>query len=130
MKHSPLHLGVTLMFVFIGVFGAAFALSGVLVALPAPAAGGTCGPGKGSEAPIVAFFDPVSIGAGPEPAASNSAARADWVAFVSECQTSADNRTTAAAVILVLSLAAAVVVPMVMRRRSRKPPTTNLVQYY
>ena len=55
-------------FVLLGLFGAAFAVAGLFAALPAPAVGGTCGPGKSSESAIVAFFDPVSIGAGAEPA--------------------------------------------------------------
>lgn len=121
MKHSSRDIGIRLVFLVIGVFGAAFAVTGVLVALPAPAAGGTCGPGQASEAPIVALFDPHSIGAGPEPAASNTAARGDWVAFVGDCQASTDDRAIAAAIILLFSIGIAVVGPMLVRRRRRKP---------
>ncbi len=98
-------------FALLGLFGAAFAISGVLFVLPLPAAGGTCGPGRASEAPIVALLDPVSIGAGPEPAASEATSRGMWLAFVSECQSSTDNRAIAALVILVLSIGVAVVGP-------------------
>ena len=124
MTQSSRQLWVSLTFVFLGLFGAGLAVSGVLVALPAPAAGGTCGPGTASEAPIVALFDPVSIGAGPEPAATDTAGRAQWDAFVSECQTSADDRGLAALAILVVSLFVAVVGPMVWRRSHRSPGTS------
>lgn len=112
--------------VFLGLFGAGLAISGLLVALPVPAAGGTCGPGRASEAPIVALLDPVSIGAGPEPPVSESASRADWVAFVSECQTAADNRGLAALAILVVSAGVALVVPMLLFRRRRRSPGAML----
>jgi hypothetical protein len=121
VERSSRDLRIRLVFLVIGVFGAAFAVSGVLIALPAPAAGGTCGPGQASEAPIVALFDPHSIGAGPEPATTNTAARDDWVAFVSECQASTDDRSIAAAIILLLSIGIAVVGPMLVLRRRRKP---------
>jgi hypothetical protein len=116
-----------LAFLFLGLFGVGLAISGVLIALPAPAAGGTCGPGQASEAPIVALFDPVSIGAGPKPAASATADRTQWNAFVSECQTSADNRMLVALGILVVSVLVAVVGPILVRRRMRKPSGTALV---
>src|SRR5579884_1754388 len=51
----------------IGILVLASAIVVVAVPLPRPAAGGTCGPGRGSESAIEAFFDPVSIGAGPRP---------------------------------------------------------------
>ena len=124
MTHSPHQFWVRVTFVLVGLFGAGLAISGVLVALPAPAAGGTCGPGRASEAPIVALLDPVSIGAGPEPAATDTASRAEWEAFVSECQTSADNRGLAALAILVLSMFVAFVGPMVWRRTRRSPGTS------
>jgi hypothetical protein len=117
---------VRVVLVSLGLFGAAFALTGLLVGLPRPAAGGTCGPGRGSEAAVVAFFDPVTIGAGPEPSASNAAAHADWVAFVQECQTAADDRAAAAIPILVISVGL-VAIGLVLGRRSRPaekgPPT-------
>jgi hypothetical protein len=96
-----------LTFVFLGIFGIAFAVTGLLVALPKPAVGGTCGPGKASETSIVAFFDPGSIGAGPEPATTHATDRADWMAFVGECQASADSRVLATFAIAVLSVGVA-----------------------
>jgi hypothetical protein len=94
---------VKLIFAAIGVFGAVFAISGLIIALPKPAAGGTCGPGAASEAPIVAVLDPVSIGAGREPAASDTKGHEQWLAFVGECQSSADGTVLAALVILLVS---------------------------
>lgn len=108
-----------LVLVILGLFGAAFAITGLLVALPSPSVGGTCGPGKGSEAAIVAIFDPNTIGAGPEPAATDTAARAQWSAFVHECQTAADNRALAAFPILVVSVGVAVIGALVVGRRGR-----------
>ncbi len=127
MERSSSHVWVRLAFLFVGLFGAGLAISGVLIALPAPAAGGTCGPGQASEAPIVALLDPASIGAGPMPAASATADRAEWNAFVSECQASTDNRMLASLVILVVSLLVAVVGPILVLRRMRKRPGTALV---
>jgi hypothetical protein len=101
---------VGLALVLLGLFGAAFAVSGLFAALPAPAVGGTCGPGRSSESAIVAFFDPVSIGAGVEPSATTTAnvvARADWMAFVGECQASADSRVLSTFALLVLSVVVA-----------------------
>lgn len=115
---------IRLSFALVGLFGVGLAISGLLVALPAPAAGGTCGPGKASEAPIAALVDPISIGAGPEPPVTDTAARADWDAFVNECQTSADDRGLAALAILVLSFFVGVVGPMVWRRTRRTPGTS------
>ena len=86
------HVGFRLIFVFLGLFGAAFAITGALVALPRPEVGGTCGPGTSSESSIVAFFDPGSIGAHAEPSTAHATDRADWMAFVGECQASADGR--------------------------------------
>jgi hypothetical protein len=108
-----------LVLVILGLFGAAFAITGLLVALPSPAVGGTCGPGKGSEAAIVALFDPITIGAGPEPAATDAAARAQWSAFIHECQTAADNRALAAFPILIVSAGVAVIGAVVVGRRAR-----------
>jgi hypothetical protein len=71
-----------------------------LVPLPPPAAGGTCGPATSSESAIVAFFDPVSIGAGPEPSAA-SGARPQWFAFVSDCHSTTDMRMVTVGSILV-----------------------------
>ena len=112
-------LGFRLIFVFLGLFGAAFAITGLLVALPKPAVQGTCGPGKSSESAIVAFFDPGSIGAGPEPATTHATDRADWMAFVGECQASTDTRVLATFAILVLSLGVALTGTAWVRRASR-----------
>jgi hypothetical protein len=118
-----------LAFAFVGLLGATFAITGVLVALPPPAARGTCGPGLYSETPIEALFNPGSIGAGPEPPASSAEARYQWSAFVSECQASADGRVLAGFAILVASIAIGVFGPMVVLRRKQKtgpgyPPST------
>jgi hypothetical protein len=102
----------------LGLFGVAFAISGLLAGLPRPAAGGTCGPGASSESSIVALLDPVSIGAGPEPATTHATDRADWMAFVGECQASADSRVLATFAIFVLSVGVAVVgSALLMRKR-------------
>jgi hypothetical protein len=117
-----------LAFVFLGLFGVAFAITGLVVALPTPAIGGTCGPAKSSESSIVAFFDPGSIGAGTEPTATHATDRADWMAFVGECQASADGRVLATFAILVVSLVVALVgVALLLfripgRRMSPQPP--------
>jgi hypothetical protein len=108
-----------LVLVSLGLFGAAFAITGLLIALPRPAAGGTCGPGQASEAAIVALFDPNTIGAGPEPPATDAAARAQWLAFVHECQTAADNRALAAFPILVVSAAIAIIGAVMVGRKTR-----------
>jgi hypothetical protein len=112
-------MGIMLTFVFVGIFGIAFAVTGLLVALPNPAVGGTCGPGKSSESSIVAFFDPVTITAGPEPATTHATDRAEWMAFVGECQASADSRVLATFAIIVLSVAVAVAGTALTRRGIR-----------
>ena len=109
-----------LILVCLGLFGAAFAITGLLSPLPPPAAGGTCGPGQGSEAAIVALFDPITIGAGPEPVATDAAGRAQWSAFVHECQTAADDRALAAFPILVVSAGVAIIGPLVVWKRARR----------
>jgi len=117
-------------FVLLGLFGAAFAVAGLFATLPAPAVGGTCGPGKSSESAIVAFFDPVSIGAGAEPAAATTTAtaiaRADWMAFVGECQASADSRVLSTFFLLVLSIVV-VVVGLWMTVGGTRPPVSSTV---
>jgi hypothetical protein len=125
VKQSSFRLGVRLAFAAIGIFGAVFAISGLLIALPKPAAGGTCGPGLTSEAPIVAALDPVSIGAGKEPAASDTANHEQWLAFVGECQASADGTVLAALVILAVSTAVAFVGPWIVLRKKRVPVGTT-----
>ncbi len=117
-------------FVLLGLFGAAFAVAGLFATLPAPAVGGTCGPGKSSESAIVAFVDPVSIGAGAEPAAATTTAtaiaRADWMAFVGECQASADSRVLSTFFLLVLSVVV-VVVGLWMTVRGTRPPVSSTI---
>lgn len=118
------HSGIKFALVFLGLFGAAFAITGLLVALPPPAVGGTCGPGRSSESALVAFFDPVTIGAEQEPPATDTAGRADWLAFVGECQSSADSRVLAVFAILVLSAGVALAgsaLVLTGRRRSSAP---------
>jgi len=91
--------------VLLGLMGAAIAVTAVLTALPQPAAGGTCGPSSGSsETPIVAFFDPVTIGAGAKPSTSDTTSYLDWLAFVGECQSATDARILEALAILILSI--------------------------
>jgi hypothetical protein len=86
----------------LSVLAAASFAGAIVVAvlpLPAPAAQGTCGPGKGSEPAISAFFDPGSIGAGREPTGTGvepTVERLDWLAFVGECQASTNGRMLAA----------------------------------
>jgi hypothetical protein len=103
----------------VGLFGVALAVSGLLTGLPSPAVGGTCGPGLGSEPAIVAIFDPVTIGAGPEPAATNAAARSEWTTFVNQCQSSATDRALSTFPILVVSAGVIVLGFLLLRRRSR-----------
>ena len=107
MLEPASRLGFRLIFVFVGLFGAAFAITGALVALPNPAVGGTCGPGRSSESSIVAFFAPGSIGAGSEPATTDATDRAKWMGFVGECQASADGRILTTFAVLVLSVTVA-----------------------
>jgi hypothetical protein len=106
--------------VLVGLFGAAFAISGLLIALPNPAVGGTCGPPNSSEAAIVALLDPGSIGAGPEPPAT-STTRTGWLAFVGECQASADSRGLGSLIILVLSIGVALTGTTLLLRLRRPP---------
>jgi hypothetical protein len=121
MHKSSFRLGIRLVFAAIGLFGVVFAISGILFVLPAPAAGGTCGPGRASEAPIIAVVDPGSIGAGREPAATNASSHNQWLAFVGECQSSADGRLLAAIGIIVLSVGFALLGPkLILRTRGPK----------
>jgi hypothetical protein len=116
--------GYQLGLVLLGLFGLAFAVSGIFVSLPKPAAGVSCGPGTSSEPAIVALFDPGSIGAGPEPPAANATSRADWLAFVGECQASADGRVLANFLILTLSIGVGLTgTALVLRARRPAPPT-------
>ncbi len=108
---------------------ATWALSGLALAaaiviavlpLPHPAAGGTCGPGTGSEPAVVAFFDPVSIGAGPEQR-STAVDELDWLAFVGECQASTNARMVDALALLLLSGFFLLVASPMVGRAWRRP---------
>jgi hypothetical protein len=107
VTHALRNGGYRLGLVLLGLFGVAFAISGIFVSLPKPSAGVSCGPGTSSEPAIVALFDPGSIGAGPEPPVADATDRANWMAFVGECQASADGRVLANFFILTLSLVVA-----------------------
>jgi hypothetical protein len=110
-----------LVLLFLGLFGIALAATGLWAALPPPAVGGTCGPGRGSETAIEALVDPASIGAGPEPAAIGGVARAQWSQFVNECQTATNDRALATLPVLVVSIGMAVTGFLALRRRSGRP---------
>ncbi len=101
--------------VALGVLCLAAAATVALVSLPDPAVGGTCGPGATSEAPVVAFFNPVSIGAGPKPSVG-SGERPQWQTFVSECQSATDTRMEIAGGILAGALVLIVGIPWAVRR--------------
>jgi hypothetical protein len=96
--------GRVLQWVCVGLAGAAVAgaITVVLLPLPNPEAGGTCGPGRGAEPAIAAFFDPVSIGAGAQPPA-NTIQNYQWQAFVGECQSSTNARMVDALALLLLA---------------------------
>ena len=104
MKQSPTRVLLVILFVFVGGFGVAFAAAGMLTALPAPAIGGTCGPSTASETAAEALARPGSIGAGPEPPASNVTAHHQWSTFIQQCQALADRRGLASLAIFVFSL--------------------------
>ncbi len=103
----------------VSVVLAALAVAGavviVLLPLPKPAAGGTCGPGKGSETALEAFFNPVSIGAGAEPPAQATTANLDWQAFVGQCQAATNGRMVDALALLLLAGFFLLVVPRAVR---------------
>jgi hypothetical protein len=69
---------------------------------------------------VIAIFDPVTIGAGPQPAASHAAARTQWTAFVGECQSAANHRALVAFPILVVSVALLVAAAFIFGRRDRQ----------
>ncbi len=106
-----------LILIFVGLFGVAVALTALWSELPPPSAGGTCGPGRGSETAIEALVNPGSIGAGAEPPATRAAARAQWSQFVNECQTATNDRALLAFPVLVVSAGIAVVGLVLLRRR-------------
>ncbi len=118
MKLSPARIALALLFIFIGCFGVAYAAAGMLTALPTPAVGGTCGPSTGSETALQALAQPGSIGAGPEPPASNITAHHQWTTFIQQCQAIADRRGLASLAVAVISLGvAAIGLIWVFRRR-------------
>ncbi|HUO47775.1 MAG TPA: DUF2510 domain-containing protein [Acidimicrobiales bacterium] len=94
--------------------------------LPAPAAGGTCGPGASSEAAAAAFFNPGSIGAGAEPTQA-SGNRGQWQAFVDQCQTAADTRMVVTLALVLGAFAVGFGLPLVTRRfeTSERPTSTH-----
>ena len=96
--HHPLRIASWI----VGILALAGAVTVVVLPLPKPAAGGTCGPGRGSEPAVVAFFDPASIGAGPRPSAPPIAVF-EWQAFVGECQASTNARMVDALALVLLS---------------------------
>ena len=100
----------------LAVLAVAGALVIVLLPLPRPAAGGTCGPGNGSESALEAFSDPVSIGAGPRPSASDIERYLDWQAFVGECQAASNGRVVDALALVVLAAFFALAIPPAVRR--------------
>jgi len=112
---------LALAFVFVGLFGATMAVSGLWAPLPPPKVGGTCGPGLGSEAAIEALFDPGSIGAGAEPRATNRVGRAQWSQFVSECQTATNDRALITVPVLIVSLGLGVVGLVLLWKRLEHP---------
>lgn len=101
----------------IGLAGLAVAgaIAIVVLPLPNPVAGGTCGPGRGAEPAIAAFFDPVSIGAGAQPP-SGTLQNYQWQAFVGECQSATNARMVDALALLVLAAFFGLVVPPLVRR--------------
>ncbi len=109
-----------LILVFVGLFGVAVAVTALWSELPPPAAGGTCGPGRGSETAIEALVNPGSIGAGAKPPATRAAARAQWTQFVNECQTATNDRALLAFPVLVVSAGIAVVGFVMLRRRGSR----------
>ncbi len=112
---------LALALVFVGLFGATVAVSGLWAPLPPPKAGGTCGPGLGAEAAVAALVNPGSIGAGAEPPVTKKAARANWSQFVSECQSATDHRALVTIPLLAVSLVLAVGGLMLLWRRVERP---------
>jgi hypothetical protein len=88
----------------LAVMALAGGLTVAFLPLASPAAGGTCGPGPSAESAIAAFFDPVSIGAGTEPSASNQAGHYQWLAFVSECQSATNSQMLIAVALVALAI--------------------------
>lgn len=100
----------------LAVLALAGAIVIVVLPLPKPAAGGTCGPGSGSESAIVAFFDPVSIGAGSASSATTTEEALDRLAFIGECQSASNGRMVDALALVILAGLFALALPPVVRR--------------
>ncbi len=101
----------------------------VVLPLPKPAAGGTCGPGKGSESAVEAFFNPVSIGAGSKVSGSSIDAELenlDRLAFIGECQDSTNGRMVDALALLIVAGFFAVVAPPLVRRAWHEPAPVSV----
>ncbi len=119
---------VRIVCIFLGVLLVFVAVTVAVVRLPVPAAGGTCGPGTGSESAVTAFFNPGSIGAGPEPSAA-SGGRSQWQAFVSQCQSATDSRMAVSGGILAGALLVLFGTPWVVRRIARAAPAAPAAVY-
>jgi len=113
------HDWVRLAIIYLGLFGAALAIAGMMIALPAQATG-TCGPGTGSESAAIAFFDPVTIGAQAEPPTSDQAARTQWTTFVHGCQSAADTRMLITLPLLAVSVGLVILGVILILRRNRR----------
>jgi hypothetical protein len=110
----------------LAILGLSAAITTVVGPVAKPAAGGTCGPGKTSEAAFTAFADPSSIGAGKEPSATNLEARLDWLAFVGECQSSADGQMLRGGILVVPAVFFGVVgLVSLVGRRPRRADAQN-----
>jgi hypothetical protein len=118
---APRWIGITLL--LLAVVGVAIALTAVLTSLPPPPVGGTCGPGRGAESAIAAFFDPGSIGAGREPV-GNSVAHLQWYAFVGQCQAATNSRMMIGLAVFALALLIALAGFLILRR-SLAPAATD-----
>lgn len=136
-SHHPLRIATWV----VGLLALAGAITVAVLPLPKPAAGGTCGPGRGSETAIQAFFDPISIGAGakPTPSQFSDALHYDlglsqWQAFVGECQASTNARMVDALALLVVAgfflLFASPLVGRTWRRQRRASAQTAAAGWY
>lgn len=86
--------------------------------------GGTCGPGKGSESAIEAFFDPASIGAGAAASGSSVEAGIENVgrlAFIGQCQSATNGRMVDALALLIVAGFFGLVAPPLVRRAWHEP---------
>jgi hypothetical protein len=81
---------------------------------------------RSSESAIAAFFNPASIGAGPEPSAT-SVGRPQWLAFVNECQSATNTRIATAGAIFVGALLLGLGLPWTVRRIARQKQTDQTV---